>query len=77
MNNSDDLSSIIDRITNNQSTEADIATLRQLLRSGDRQLSIQLGKYNVTIGEGKEIHIGDRIYQDADRLTNDITIRFH
>jgi hypothetical protein len=33
----------------------------------DRQLSIQLGKYNVNIGEGKEIHIGDRIYQQWDK----------
>ena len=26
----------------------------------------QLGKYNVNIGDGKEIHIGDRIYQQWD-----------
>jgi Effector-associated domain 10 len=62
MNLYDEIKAILDRIANNQFTEADIATLRQLLGSGDRQLSIQLGKYNVNIGEGKEIHIGDRIY---------------
>jgi hypothetical protein len=42
--------------------------LQQLLSlSDDRQLSIQLGKYNVNITEGKEIHIGDRIYQQWDK----------
>ncbi|HAA30248.1 MAG TPA: hypothetical protein DCE56_24405 [Cyanobacteria bacterium UBA8553] len=59
MNFSDDLKVILDRITNNQFTEADIATLRQLLGSGNRQIALQLGKYNVNIGEGKEIHISD------------------
>ena len=57
----DNLSTILDRIENNKQTEADIAVLRRVLSGGDHQLSIQLGKYNVNIGEGKEIHIGDRI----------------
>ncbi|HAJ63303.1 MAG TPA: hypothetical protein DCP31_32135 [Cyanobacteria bacterium UBA8543] len=61
-----EIEDIIDRIANNQLTEADIATLRQLLESGDRQIATQLGKYNVNIGEGKEIHIGDHIYQQGD-----------
>jgi hypothetical protein len=56
----DELSSIIDRIATGKQTEADIGILRQMLSVGDRQVSIQLGKYNVNIGEGKEIHIGDR-----------------
>lgn len=41
--------------------------MRQILSLNDRQLSIQLGNYNVNIGEGKEIHIGDRIYQQWDK----------
>ena len=68
MTNPDELSSIIDRIATAKQTDEDIAILQQLLSlSDDRQLSIQLGKYNVNIGEGKEIHIGDRIYQQWDK----------
>ncbi len=60
------------RIKNNEPTEADIATLRQLLSVGDaaqqglrqRQITRQLGKYNVNIGQGQDIQIGDRIYYE-------------
>lgn len=64
---SDELIAMLDSIINGQPTDADIETLRQLLVSGDRQLMLQLGKYNVNIGEGKDIHIGDRIYQQWDK----------
>jgi len=68
MTNPDELSSIIDRVTTAKQTDEDIAILQQLLSlSGDPQMSIQLGKYNVNITEGKEIHIGDRIYQQWDK----------
>jgi hypothetical protein len=67
MTNPDELSNIIDRITTAKQTDEDIAILQQLLSLSDRQLSMQLGKYNVNIGEGKEIHIGDRIYQQWDK----------
>jgi len=64
---SDDLSSIIDRIRRGSHTEDDIKQLQQALNlDSDRQLRSQLGKYNVNIGEGKEIHIGDRIYYKWD-----------
>lgn len=33
---------------------------------GDRQIAQQLGKYNVNIGRGKDIHIGDRNYYSWD-----------
>jgi len=59
----DELSSIIDRIATNNQTKADIAVLRQVLSAGDnRQASTQLGKYNVNIGQGQGIQIGDRTY---------------
>jgi hypothetical protein len=58
----DELINIIDRIATGKQTEADIAVLRQLLSADDRQIATQLGKYNVNITEGKDIHIGDRIY---------------
>ena len=61
----DELSAILERITQHQQTEQDLEMLRRSL-AGDRQVASQLGKYNVNIGEGKEIHIGDRIFQGAD-----------
>jgi uncharacterized protein with WD repeat len=64
--NYNQLSNILDRIANGQYTEADIDTLRQFLSSGDRQVIQQFSKYNINIGEGKDIHIGDRIYQNLD-----------
>ncbi len=61
----DELSAILDRITNGEEAESDIQALRQLLRAGDRQNVVQLGKYNINIGEGRDIQIGDRFYQGA------------
>lgn len=66
MTPSNDLSTILERIADGTRTDADITALRQLLQTGDRQIALQLGKYNVNIGEGKDIHIGDRIYQKLD-----------
>ncbi len=69
-----DINSIIERIRCSKQTDADITLLREVLDVSDRaatteeyrQLSMQLGKYNVNIREGKDIHIGDRIYQQWD-----------
>ncbi|MHC5772166.1 MAG: ATP-binding protein, partial [Nostoc sp.] len=65
MADSNEINSIIDSIASGEHTDTDIAVLREVLSSGDRQ-AIQLGKYNVNIGDGKEIHIGNRIYQQWD-----------
>jgi hypothetical protein len=46
---SDDLSTILEKIADGKQTDADIAALRQLLRTGDRQIALQLGKYNVGV----------------------------
>lgn len=63
-----ELKQIIDLITQGQHTKAELSQLLQALSSADnRQLSLQLGKYNVNIGEGKEIHIGDRTYNQWDK----------
>jgi Effector-associated domain 10 len=59
------MSDSIQRIIDGTQTDADIETLRQLLTSGDRETISQLGKYNVNINE-KDIHVGDRIYQQWD-----------
>jgi hypothetical protein len=60
------MSDSIQRIIDGTQTDADLKNLRQLLTSGDRETISQLGKYNVNIKEGKDIHIGDRIYQQWD-----------
>lgn len=59
----DELAAIFDRIANGRFTEADMASLRQFLESGDREVKAQFAKFNVNIGDGKDIQIGDRIYQ--------------
>ncbi|MEB3220258.1 MAG: NB-ARC domain-containing protein [Nostocales cyanobacterium 94392] len=69
MANSEDINSVINRIVTGEYTDVDIAALRGMLSSGDNQTKLQLGKYNVNIPEGKEVHIGDRIYQGADAET--------
>ncbi len=60
----DELNSILDRIVKRQHTEIDVAILRQYLIGG--QIVSQTGKYTVNLGQGQEIHIGDRTYQGVD-----------
>ncbi|RCJ41129.1 hypothetical protein A6770_36170 [Nostoc minutum NIES-26] len=69
MTRSDELVSILDRILNGSRDEGDVAILRQSLKAIGGQNVVQLGKYNVSIGEGKDIHIGDKVYQGADAQT--------
>jgi DNA polymerase III delta prime subunit len=64
----DELKPIFDRIAQHQQTDAEIEVLRQYL-SADGQLVSQQGKYAVNLGQGQDIHIGDRIYQGADAET--------
>ncbi|MBD2607389.1 hypothetical protein H6G81_23395 [Scytonema hofmannii FACHB-248] len=61
MADQNNLNDILERILKGSQTEDDIEQLRRSLSDGGRQIASQLGKYNVNIGEGKEIHIGDRI----------------
>ncbi len=65
MANPSDLNNIIQRILNGNQTDADIEALRQWLNTGGSQ-NLQVGKYNVNIGQGQDIHIGDRTYQGLD-----------
>jgi Effector-associated domain 10/GUN4-like len=64
----DELKPIFDRIAQHQQTDADMEVLRQQLSAGG-QLVSQQGKFAVNIGQGQDIHIGDRIYQGADAET--------
>ncbi|MBO3460237.1 hypothetical protein G7B40_023740 [Aetokthonos hydrillicola Thurmond2011] len=62
MNTADKTNSILKRIAENKQTEADVQYLRKLLISDDSESLKQLGKYNINIGTGKDIHIGDKVY---------------
>jgi hypothetical protein len=64
----DTLKPIFERIAQHRQTEADMAILRQHLSTGGKIIS-QQGKYAVNLGQGQDIHVGDRIYQGADAET--------
>jgi nucleoside-triphosphatase THEP1 len=65
MANPSNLNDILQRILDGIQTDTDVEDLRQWLNSGGVQ-NLQVGKYNVNIGQGKGIHIGDRTYQGLD-----------
>ena len=58
---SDELNAIIERIESGTQTATDVEALRVALTDRSQDLR-QLGKYNVNIGQGQDIHIGDRFY---------------
>ncbi|QFS49764.1 tetratricopeptide repeat protein [Nostoc sphaeroides] len=60
--NSEELGNLLDRLVEGKQAEADITTLRQFLKEGNNQALLQLGKYNVNIGQGQDIQIGDRVF---------------
>ncbi|WP_427157309.1 NACHT C-terminal helical domain 2-containing protein [Aliinostoc sp. HNIBRCY26] len=65
MTTPEELNAILERIVKKQQTEADITVLRQSL-SGSGQIVSQQGKYAVNLGQGQNIHVGDRTYYGAD-----------
>jgi len=68
-NTSGDPIAILDRIVTGKHTQVDQLLLRHILIVGNNQKLIQLGKYNVNIGQGQDIQIGDRIYKGANAQT--------
>ncbi|MBE8968271.1 ATP-binding protein [Nostocales cyanobacterium LEGE 12452] len=75
-NISDEPIAILDRIVAGKYTEADLLLLRHILIVGKNQQFTQLGKYNINIGHGQDIQIGDtfggfhqRIYKGASAET--------
>lgn len=66
MDNQKKIEDIIGKIAEGKYTDADLSQLRELLSASDRESLIQLGKNIVGKIDGREIQIGDRIYQDAD-----------
>lgn len=62
-----DLGTILNRIETGDHTAEDLTILRKLLGSQNHSLTQQLdGKYNIHIGQGQNIHIGDRAYVSWD-----------
>lgn len=59
MANPSNLNDILQRILDGIQTDTDVEDLRQCLSNGGVQ-NLQVGKYNVNIGQGQHIHIGDR-----------------
>jgi hypothetical protein len=62
----DILQPILDRIAAGTHTDADLADLRRALLVGAQGNIVQVGKYNIHIGEGQDICIGDTVYQGPD-----------
>ncbi|NEO25003.1 hypothetical protein, partial [Moorena sp. SIO4A5] len=58
----DNPSDLIKRIQSGNCNQSDLEYLRQLLQSNDNDTLQQLSKFNISIDEGKDIHIGDRNY---------------
>lgn len=63
---SEQLNNIIERILERSHTKEDMAFLSRLLKDADREVKVQLAKYNINITDGENIHIGDHIYQSND-----------
>ncbi|MBT9317673.1 hypothetical protein [Leptothoe spongobia] len=57
MNLPEQLTTIIERISQGEHTEDDLNTLCTLLTSGEQADLLQLGKYNINIGQGQNIQI--------------------
>jgi hypothetical protein len=59
----DELNAIVERIASGTQTETDIESLRIALTNRGQNV-LQLGKYNVNIGQGQNVQIGDTVYPE-------------
>ena len=62
-----DFGDLLARIEAGVATKADMQRLRKVLVSQPSQV-MQLGKYNINIGSGQDIQIGDRTYVEINEL---------
>lgn len=60
--NTDEIKYIFNKVANGLETDDDLEVLKSGLTS-DQEITVQVGKTNVVIGQGKDIHIGDRIFK--------------
>jgi hypothetical protein len=70
MATSDELSSILDRIASDTYSADDLHRLRREITVRGNRNMVQLGRYNVRMERGNNVHIGDRIYRglEADAI---------
>lgn len=70
LNPENSLQPMLDRIATGTHTDADLEALRRALLVGGQGNVVQVGKYNVQIGKGQDIRIGDTVYHglDADAI---------
>lgn len=61
MLSSDDLNAIIKRIAAGSHSPEDFQALRRWINITDDRNTLQVGKYNVNIGQGQNIYVGDRL----------------
>jgi len=66
---------LLDRIAAGTCTEDDLDVLRRMLSAHGQENTVQLGKYNVDIGRGQDIQIGDRVYHGPDAAAIQQAIR--
>lgn len=69
MDDLEKIKAILDRIAKGKYTSTDLESLRQFLITRNSESFIQLGKNIVGKIDGREIQIGDRIYQGASAET--------
>lgn len=63
----EELLAIVERIAAGEHSDGDIEVLREALSNDGKRSLLQLGKYNINIGQsGEGIHIGDRTYVEID-----------
>ncbi len=70
MATTDELGTILDRVATDTYSQEDLRRLRQEIKvRGDKNV-VQLGRYNVRMDQGNNVHIGDRIYRglEADAI---------
>lgn len=70
----DNIHAVLNHITAGTHTEADLIALRrvQLVSS---QGNVQIGKYNVQIVEGQDVHIGDTVCPGSDAMAIQTVLR--
>jgi hypothetical protein len=69
-NEADKVQSILDRVASaGEFTEENLAFLRRALISSGNSNTLQFGKYNIHINDGKHLQIGDRTYHGPDLET--------
>ncbi len=70
-----ELAALFNRITTNAPSAEDTEILKQFLITSGKPGTIQVGKYVVNIGDGKDVRVGNHVYQGLqfDDLVNAIT----